>query len=146
MTVSKQIIHPEQASPRHTLHPESSLCLPVLPHTRVSLILSSSLGFIIPGNPSRSRAPSRAPSYPQRWPNFTASACVCSIGTFFVASRVSPFKKNCNQTSFSSSPAHLLSSRLYRGLTVLFVLLIRVDVPSSIILCFTSFSPVLAAL
>lgn len=44
------IIQPEQASPRHILHPESSLYLPVFTHTLLRSFSScsfSSLGFII---------------------------------------------------------------------------------------------------
>lgn len=70
--------HPSRGgvSKTHTLHPESSvkpLCSPAL--------LTSS---------SRPRS------------RFTDAAPVCSAGTFFVATRASPFKKNSNQTSFSS--------------------------------------------
>lgn len=62
--------------------------------------------------------------------NFSACACVCvcSAGTFFVVSRVSPFKKNSNQTMFLSSSVFIpLSSPLSRGLTHLFVLLLPWD-------------------
>lgn len=61
--------------------------------------------------------------------NFGACARVCSAGTFFAASRVSPFKKNSNQTPFPPSSSSLipLSLPLSKGLTHLFVLPILCD-------------------
>lgn len=136
------IIQPEQASPRHILHPESSLHLPVSLLLPVSFLtcsflscVSFFLSFFLPRvhylhklSLSQSVGHCHILSGLPRVFNFSACACVCSAGTFFAASRVSPFKKNSNHTMFLSSSTLIpLSSRLSRGLTHLLVLLILCD-------------------
>lgn len=74
------ILQPERASPRHTLHPESSLCLPASRLVSPALpVSSSSLGFIIFTN-SLSQSVTVASSAAAQ-ECLISAACVCSAGT-----------------------------------------------------------------
>lgn len=135
--------HPAWASPRHTLHPESALYLPVClrlarasrlsAHARVSLslflfpVLLPPLRFIIFVNSLRSL------SHPQ-WPLECISfQCVCA--PVFALQGHSAWhqecyllKKNLIKQCASLLPRSSLSPPLSRGLTHLFVLLVLWDV------------------
>lgn len=149
--------HPVWASPRHTLHPESSFyrlplspSFPLFPHLSFFLFLFPPSGFIIFVNSIVCPSPAHChilSSLPESI-GFQ-HVCSCLLCGDVLVRRHLLFKKNGNPMCLSTSALIPLFSLLSRGLTHLFVLPVLWDVclfPSSFILRFMSFhSAVLAA-
>lgn len=107
--------HPVWASPRHTLILRASCPSPSVFPPVLSLIRSSSCAFCLAQLYYLHKCSCfliwRCFSHPQ-WPPwgfyFSSCICVCPVKMFFATLRVSPLKRNSNQTMFLSSSTLIL--------------------------------------